>query len=79
LLFGAVGGPKWDNLPGNERPEAGLLGLRKELELFANIRPAVMFDELKSACPLRADIVEGGLDIVIVRELTGGIYLVKTH
>jgi len=74
ILLGAVGGPKWDNLPGNQRPENALLKLRKELGLFANIRPALLFDELKDACPLKSEIVEGGLDIVIIRELTGGIY-----
>ena len=56
------------------RPERALLGLRKELELFANIRPALLFDALADACPLKPEIVEGGLDIVVVRELTGGIY-----
>lgn len=74
VMLGAVGGPKWDNMPGGERPERALLGLRKELGLFANLRPAIMFDELKGACPLREDKVQGGLDIMIVRELTGGIY-----
>ncbi|MEG0663340.1 MAG: 3-isopropylmalate dehydrogenase, partial [Anaerovoracaceae bacterium] len=74
VLLGAVGGPKWDNLPGEERPERALLGLRKELGLFANLRPAILFDELKDACPLRPEIIQGGLDIVVVRELTGGIY-----
>jgi len=74
VLLGAVGGPKWDNLPGEERPEKALLKLRKELGLFANLRPAIMFDELKGACPLKEEKVRGGLDILVVRELTGGIY-----
>jgi 3-isopropylmalate dehydrogenase len=74
VLLGAVGGWKWDHLPGDERPERALLGLRKELGLFANIRPALLFEELADACPLKAEIVAGGLDIVVVRELTGGIY-----
>jgi len=74
VLLGAIGGWKWDTLPGDQRPERGLLGLRKELALFANIRPAVLFEELADACPLRSDFVTGGLDIVVVRELTGGIY-----
>lgn len=74
VLLGAVGGWKWDTLPGNERPEMALLGLRKVLGLFANLRPALLFEELAEACPLKPEIVEGGLDIVVVRELTGGIY-----
>ena len=74
VLLGAVGGWKWDNLPGKERPEMALLGLRKELGLFANLRPAMVFDCLADACPLKPEIIEGGLDIVVVRELTGGIY-----
>lgn len=77
VLLGAVGGWKWDTLPGDERPERALLGLRKELGLFANLRPALLFDELADACPLKPEIVEGGLDIVVVRELTGGIYFGK--
>ena len=74
VLLGAVGGPKWDNLPGGERPERALLGIRKELGLFANLRPAVIFEELAAASPLKPEILAGGLDIVVVRELTGGIY-----
>ena len=74
VLLGAVGGPKWDSLPGDERPEKALLGLRKALGLYANLRPAIMFDELKSACPLKDEKVIGGLDLLVVRELTGGIY-----
>ena len=74
VLLGAVGGPKWDTLPGDERPERALLGLRKELGLFANLRPAMVFDELADASPLKPEIIDGGLDIVVVRELTGGIY-----
>lgn len=74
VLLGAVGGPKWDTLPGDERPERALLGLRKALGLFANLRPAMVFDELADASPLKPEIIDGGLDIVVVRELTGGIY-----
>jgi 3-isopropylmalate dehydrogenase len=74
VLLGAVGGPKWDNLPGNKRPEAGLLGIRAGLGVFANLRPALMFPQLAGACPLKPSLVEGGLDILVVRELTGGIY-----
>jgi 3-isopropylmalate dehydrogenase len=74
VMLGAVGGPKWDDLPGALRPEAALLGLRKGLGLYANLRPAMLFDALKEACPLKAEIVGDGLDICVVRELTGGIY-----
>ena len=74
VLLGAVGGWKWDTLPGDQRPERALLGLRKELGLFANLRPALLFPELADASPLRPEILEGGLDLVVVRELTGGIY-----
>jgi len=74
VLLGAVGGPKWDGLPGNMRPEAGLLAIRAGLGLFANLRPAVIYPALKSASPLKADIVKDGIDIMVVRELTGGIY-----
>lgn len=73
ILLGAVGGPKWEPLEFSLRPERGLLGLRKELELFANLRPAVVFDELVEASTLKADVVRG-LDIMIVRELTGDVY-----
>jgi 3-isopropylmalate dehydrogenase len=74
VLLGAVGGPKWDNLSGDKRPEAGLLGIRKALGLYANIRPAILHKALKNACPIREDIIGDGLDICVVRELTGGIY-----
>jgi len=74
VLLGAVGGPKWDNQPGNNRPEAGLLGIRGALGLFANLRPAVIFEPLKNASPLKAEIIGDSMDIMIVRELTGGIY-----
>lgn len=74
VLLGAVGGPKWDNVPGNLRPEKALLGLRGGMKVFANLRPAVMFKQLSAACPLKDEIVGAGLDILIVRELTGGIY-----
>lgn len=74
VLLGAVGGPKWDTLPGHLRPEAGLLAIRKELGLYANVRPAILHEPLKEACPLKPELVEGGLDICVIRELTGGIY-----
>ncbi|ONF44216.1 3-isopropylmalate dehydrogenase [Marinobacter lutaoensis] len=73
ILLGAVGGPKWDALPMAKRPEKGLLGLRSSLELFANLRPAILYPQLASASSLKPDVVSG-LDILIVRELTGGIY-----
>ncbi|MBQ7069001.1 MAG: 3-isopropylmalate dehydrogenase [Synergistaceae bacterium] len=76
-LLGAVGGAKWDSQPPENRPEKGLLKLRSGLEVFANIRPAKIFAPLASACPLRKDIAEKGIDFVIVRELTGGIYFGK--
>jgi 3-isopropylmalate dehydrogenase len=73
VLFGSVGGPKWDKLPFEQRPELGILRLRKELGLFANLRPAVVLDPLVDASSLKAEVVRG-LDIMIVRESTGGIY-----
>ena len=73
ILFGAVGGPQWDDLGWDYRPEQALLGLRKELELFANLRPAFLFNELASASPIKNHIIKN-LDILIVRELTGGVY-----
>lgn len=73
VLLGAVGGPKWDDLPFEVKPERGLLRLRKDMELFANLRPAVVFDALAEASSLKLDLVKG-LDIMIVRELTGGVY-----
>lgn len=74
VLLGAVGGPKWDKGEGSMRPEAGLLGIRGALKLFANIRPAKLLKPLASACPLKTDITDNGLDLVIVRELIGGAY-----
>ena len=74
VLLGAVGGPKWDNQPAANRPERGLLKLREGMGLYTNVRPAKMFSELSAACPLRADIAEGGIDLVVVRELIGGVY-----
>ncbi|MDD2872788.1 MAG: 3-isopropylmalate dehydrogenase [Azoarcus sp.] len=73
VLLGAVGGPKWDSLPREQRPERGLLGIRKDLNLFANLRPAILYPELANASSLKSEVV-AGLDILIVRELTGDIY-----
>ena len=73
VLFGAVGGPKWDDVAYEHRPEAGLLRLRKDLDLFANLRPAICFSSLSDSSSLKKEIVED-LDILIVRELTGGVY-----
>src|SRR5680860_633916 len=73
VMLGAVGGPKWDGVPYQHRPEAGLLRLRKDLELFANLRPAICYPALADASSLKRELVEG-LDIMIVRELTGGVY-----
>jgi 3-isopropylmalate dehydrogenase len=75
ILFGSVGGPKWENLPPKEQPErAALLPLRKEFELFANLRPGNLFPELADLSPLRQDVAGAGIDVLCVRELTGGIY-----
>src|SRR5438132_1783691 len=73
ILFGAVGGPKWDTLPQEQRAERGLLALRKELDLYANLRPALCFPMLIDASPLKRSVVEG-TDIMVIRELTGGLY-----
>ena len=74
VLLGAVGGPKWDDLAGDKRPEKALLGIRAALSLYTNLRPAKLYPALRSASPLKDEIVGGGFDIMIVRELTGGIY-----
>ena len=74
VLLGAVGGPKWDTLASNLRPEKALLGLRGGLGLFCNLRPAILYKQLSDACPLKAEIIGEGLDLMVVRELTGGIY-----
>ncbi len=74
VLLGAVGGPKWDTLPGDKRPEKGLLGIRKALGLYSNIRPAKLWKALADASPLKKQLVENGVEIIVVRELTGGIY-----
>src|SRR6266446_7919112 len=78
ILFGSVGGPKWEGLPPNEQPErAALLPLRKHFNLFANLRPALCLPELSAASPLRPDLVQGGFEILCIRELTGGLYFGK--
>ncbi|MBV4422324.1 3-isopropylmalate dehydrogenase [Clostridium tyrobutyricum] len=74
VLLGAVGGPKWDNIPSNLRPEIGLLGIRKALGVFANLRPAILFPQLKEASNLKPEVLGNGLNIMIVRELIGGAY-----
>ena len=78
VLLGAVGGPKWEGLPGHLRPERALLGIRKAMNLYANLRPARLMPVLKAACPLREATAENGFDILIVRELTGGMYFGKS-
>lgn len=77
VLLGAVGGPKWDTLPGHLRPEAGLLGIRAALGLYANLRPAIIYEALKEASPLKSEIISNGINIMVIRELTGGIYFGK--
>ena len=83
VLLGAVGGnvgnSKWYDVAPNLRPEAGLLKIRKDLELFANIRPAYLYSELKDACPLKDEIIGDGFDMVIMRDLTGGLYFGARH
>lgn len=77
VLLGAVGGPKWDSVPSEKRPEKALLGLRAALGLFANIRPAMMYKALSDACPIKKEIIGDGFDIVVCRELTGDVYFGK--
>ena len=77
VLLGAVGGYKWDNLSGDKRPEKGLLGIRKAMGLYSNIRPAKLWESLADASPLKSELVKNGVEIIIVRELTGGIYFGK--
>lgn len=74
ILLGAVGGPKWDSMPSGNRPENALLGIRSKLDLFANIRPAIMYNALSDACPIKKEFISEGFDILIVRELTGDVY-----
>jgi len=75
VLLGSIGGPKWEKLPPSQQPErAGLLPIRKELGLFANLRPAIIFPQLTAASPLKEEILKDGMDVLVVRELTGGIY-----
>ena len=77
VLLGAVGGPKWDNIDKDTRPERGLLKIRKELGLFANLRPTKLYKELTDSCPLKKDIIKDGIDFMMIRELTGGVYFGK--
>jgi len=74
VLLGAVGGPKWDSVPASNRPEKGLLGIRKALGLYSNLRPSILKTQLKEASPLKESKLENGIDVMVVRELTGGIY-----
>jgi 3-isopropylmalate dehydrogenase len=74
VLLGAVGGAKWDNQPPNNRPETGLLQIREQLELFANLRPATMYEALADACPIKKEVIGNGFDLLVVRELTGDVY-----
>lgn len=77
VLLGAVGGPKWDSVDRDKRPEKGLLAIRKELNLFANLRPTKLFNQLNSSCPLKENIIKNGIDFMMIRELTGGVYFGK--
>ena len=74
VLLGAVGGPKWDGMPGDKRPEKGLLALRSGMGLYSNNRPARLWPQLAAASPLKPEIVEKGIDFIVVRELIGGVY-----
>jgi 3-isopropylmalate dehydrogenase len=74
VLFGSVGGPKWDDLPGDKRPEQAVLGLRKAFDAYVNIRPGILYPSLKEASPLKPEILKNGFDICVMRELVGGIY-----
>lgn len=77
VLLGAIGGPKWEGLPGEQRPEKGLLKLREGMGLYCNLRPATLWPQLKEASPLKSSIVERGIDFIVVRELIGGVYFGK--
>lgn len=79
VILGAVGGPKWDSQPPANRPEKALLGIRKALGLFANLRPATLYAPLADACPLKPERIKDGLDLVVVRELTGDVYFGEKH
>lgn len=79
VLLGAVGGPQWDHVPGDKRPEKALLGLRSALGLFANLRPAMMYKALSDACPIKKEIIGDGFDILVCRELTGDVYFGRKY